>query len=119
MTNSLTPADLDALEAAIEKMTPGPWEKQKAQVVARLDPDPHNPAHLIADTGWFDDAAAICALRNAAPALIAEVRRLRKVLGAIAVDPLTLVEMHEEPLRGWAVCCAQIAADALDGGDND
>jgi len=93
MADPLSPADLDALEAWLR-------EPQFTKRFNAMD--------------WI----ARCPLREIID-LSTEVRRLREVLGAIAVDPLTLVDMHEEPLRGWAVCCAQIAADALNGGDND
>jgi hypothetical protein len=80
------PLDLDALERDIAGMTPGPLKFNDGDGV-------HNGAYLYVggtpstqfrvlfrlERAKPDDAAGICALVNAAPALIAEVRRLRDI----------------------------------------
>ena len=86
--------DLDAVERAERAMTPGPWRHgsverhhvfcsegdrsllcpEAGRVLLRMNEHfPHD-----------SNAAGIVALRNAAPALIAEVRRLRALLQVLA-----------------------------------
>jgi hypothetical protein len=79
MADKLTPADLDALEALVAQMTPGPWHD---------DFDGVPTAHF-----WMcvDDRVAVCALRNAAPALLAMARR------AVEAEPER--DGHAEPKR--------------------
>jgi len=85
-----TPApglDLDAVERAERAMTPGPWHGSGCSfghgIVQRTG---NGSAHGFQDDApcSFDvgaaNAAGIVALRNAAPALIAEVRALREKL---------------------------------------
>ena len=95
----LTDADLDALAEAVAKMTPGPWrtaQPNRDGDVHVLAPDgtqfypESEPLFWNAGTGpdW-SNAAGIVALRNAAPALLAEVRRLRAALTAARLDATT------------------------------
>ena len=64
--------DLPALREAVAKMTPGPWE---------YDTETHGVYNAEVGYGIVDaepkDAAGIVALRNAAPALLDEVERVR------------------------------------------
>lgn len=75
--------DLDALEAALAKATPGPWRRGSRHdyVVVHLD-----DGYIVADEDIEDDSPerveadtdAIISAHNALPALIAEVRQLRQ-----------------------------------------
>ena len=97
-----TPApglDLDAVERAERAMTPGPWHvhvlpSSPASGLLVFDVGPSDD-HSIAttsgtDTESIDEAEAnahgLVALRNAAPALIAEVRRLRALVDEREAD---------------------------------
>jgi hypothetical protein len=64
------PLDLDELEAAVGKMTPGPWVNTPDGIiqVAHVTRDVWNIPHVDADL------PGIVALRNAAPELIAAAR---------------------------------------------
>ncbi len=79
-----TPAlDLDAVEAAHARMTAGEWRTVNRKSIT-VDMNGENPERV----EWVDfghhptdaDLAGIVALRNAAPALIADVRSLRAKL---------------------------------------
>ena len=74
--------DLDALEAALAKATPGPWRRgsrdeyvvihlDHGYIVCDEDPEDDNAERVEADTD------TIIAAHNALPALIAELRELR------------------------------------------
>jgi hypothetical protein len=67
----LTPAELDALEAAHKAATPGEWQRHGSHIYG---PDPERA--LIAQTlDWpTDSLTAIIAAHNALPALIAAAR---------------------------------------------
>jgi len=68
----MTEEDLDKLEQLSTVATPGPWVADMAGIRA--------PNHDSVADAWSDnphDAAFIAASREAIPALIAEVRRLR------------------------------------------
>jgi hypothetical protein len=91
MTDPLTDAELDDLERALADMTPGPWTTdrhdeewakcndvslyQEGDVfVANIG----TPECLVFD-GGLANGRGIALLRNLAPRLLAEVRRLREV----------------------------------------
>lgn len=88
--------DLDALEAALAKATPGPWRRgnRGEYVVVHLD---HN--YIVCDEDPEDDNAerveadtdTIIAAHNALPALIAELRQLRA-----RVTPEPIGEKHQD-----------------------
>jgi hypothetical protein len=76
--------DLDALEALLAKVTGGPWrvndepDNPHAGTLECDGPDGRGPWILMEnDCATPDDLRFIAAARNAMPALIAEVRRLR------------------------------------------
>lgn len=72
--------DLDALEALANAAAPGPWVKDDVAGGSCRVYNDHD--FVIYDEGGHGpgDAAFIAATRTAVPALIAEVRRLRKQL---------------------------------------
>lgn len=94
--------DLDALEAALGKATPGPWKwsindkrvqvaavRHAAQVCSVWNTSAH-PASAVAD--------AIVYAHNALPALIAELRELRA-----RTTPEVIGQKHQNR-RLWLVC---------------
>jgi len=90
-TPRLTAAEIDALVQQVEKMTPGMWE-------VCCDDDPqriHRAPHLRVPTGRGtfyepgksgEDVRGLVALRNAAPALIAEVKVQRETIRQLVID---------------------------------
>jgi hypothetical protein len=79
----MTDAELDALEKLAAAATPGPWTIQFTTMSTRVYGPPESfvcgmPA--IDDPTVEPDAHFIAAAREAVPALIAEVRRLRKLV---------------------------------------
>ncbi len=87
MTAPIDPAELDRLDAVAAAATPGPWKLWGMQVMA----DPTGTSRLdcavaVASTHFVDsgghprtfDATFIAVAREALPALVAEVRRLRE-----------------------------------------
>lgn len=98
MSERLTPADLDALEALEAKATAAPWSVHSSDVWSGDGETPLQPLYrAIRESGSRaprlseyqedDNSAFIAALRNAAPALIAAARRaeqLREALQEIA-----------------------------------
>ncbi len=69
----MTRPDLDALQALLDKATPGPWDDCGAWVT---------PSHRKFTESRDENAALIVALRNAAPALLAYVRELELEIDA-------------------------------------
>lgn len=69
----MTAPDLDALQALLDKATPGPWDDCGAWVT---------PSHRKFTESRDENAALIVALRNAAPALLAYVRELELEIDA-------------------------------------
>ena len=73
----LTPAELNALDALLEKATPGPWfengEICYEKVSRSANGEPYQDYDRVTYEQQFspNDRAALIALRNAAPALIA------------------------------------------------
>ena len=91
MTTPLTDAELDAIEARVEAATPGPWtsayhfcspyKKQELRMLFGSDGrslvrGARNYAMLTTT-----DAHFVTAARTDVPRLVAEVRRLRALLG--------------------------------------
>lgn len=80
--------ELDALIEAEKKATKGPWYDDGCRVYGPIDADEkRNGAMLfeykhVDDANW-DDYPFIASLRNAAPSLLAEVKRLREVERAV------------------------------------
>lgn len=77
--------DLDALEALLEKATPGEWTasghdwfalRTHALIICDRPPVFYAESHA----AWPDNSTAVAALHNAAPALIAELRTAREAL---------------------------------------
>jgi hypothetical protein len=100
--NEAMPVDLDALEALLEKATPGEWTassqdwfalRTHALIICDRPPVFYAESHA----AWPDNSGAIAALHNAAPALIAELRELREdealhvsVIGDLMAETTTL-----------------------------
>jgi hypothetical protein len=88
-------SDLDALDSLLAKATPARWAVMGPGGGVWYVLDPHTDEECVATCGRFDatanatvrdgeaDACAIAALRNAAPALIAELRKLRAFKAAV------------------------------------
>lgn len=103
------PVDLDALDAAVQKMTPGPWKECRASesncacgllwslpadlIVASVKPSGCDGAE--ARNGA--DAIGLAALVNAWPGLLTELRAARKAKLSHA-EAYRLVEEHEMAL---------------------
>ena len=111
----MTPADLDRLDELASKATPGPWgvyrityEHQPGHLVIG-SPDQRDLKHDIYPTGH--DAAFIAASRTAIPALIAEVRRLRR--GADGIKAL-IDECDDDD--GECIRCIVRAINNVDAG---
>lgn len=85
--------DLDAVERAERAMTPGEWRADFTYVTAA-----GGPVATCIGPDAEHDAAGIVALRNAAPALIAEVRALRRHYDAAGPDHnlLALLDLYHE-----------------------
>ena len=90
MTRKLTPAQLDEIEAAAKKATPGPWEANMPPDIIAVDPETGMyGSGVIELEDYYDDPPARInakaedlahiAMMDPAPtlALIAEVRELR------------------------------------------
>ena len=102
--------DLDALEALLEKATPGEWTasshdwfalRTHALIICDRPPVFYAESHA----AWPDNSGAIAALHNAAPALIAELRALRadetmhvEVIGDLMAET-TALKAEIEKLR--------------------
>jgi hypothetical protein len=103
------PLDLDTLERAITGMTPGPWVQRKPTHYVSTD------AHIgwehvfkaLSDRNRDNDAAGIVALVNAAPALIAEMRRLREEVATVTAERDKIIS----DLDNWCKKIARAFAD--------
>jgi len=73
---------LPALREAVAKMTPGPWKAVGIHIGPVMETGDWTPSEL----KRYEDAAGIVALRNAAPALLDEVERLRARTCATCYD---------------------------------
>ncbi len=88
----MTEEELSAIEARVEKATPGPWEGRDGCVVA--------PEYIVTEgvfevvdsfrSGFEHNAAFIAASRQDVPALCAELRRVREFLAADAQRLLSI-----------------------------
>jgi hypothetical protein len=89
------PVDLDRIEALLSKATPGPWGYQRHATIYRED-DTGRAVQLVIETcspdggdtepcfqGKDDDVELLLAARNAAPAMVAELRALRAAVAAM------------------------------------
>lgn len=85
--------NLNELEAAVGKMTPGEWVENRGRIIGGTDQVPTDATFLAQFYGTAAqrnaDTAGCCMLRNAAPELIAAARQrdelaglLRRVLAA-------------------------------------
>lgn len=97
----MTNDELNRLEALANAATPGPWRHQTA---ANADaPDDHGAVKaggaLLIDDAPDVDCAFVCAARDAVPALVAEVRRLRAALKKIAADEMGGDEWYVDTAR--------------------
>lgn len=98
-----TPApglDLDAVERAERAMTPGPWSMRRESHFVQIRAADLEELATTEQARGVDvaNAAGIVALRNAAPALIAEVRALRRHYDAAGPDHnlLALLDLYHE-----------------------
>lgn len=76
----MTPEQLAALKALADAATPGPWEEVAESGEWWITgPDIYNDAVMTTNASEISQADAdfICAAREAVPALLAEVERLR------------------------------------------
>ena len=87
-------ADLDALEAALTKSTPGEWVAEYGYVGDKrqkfLKRNQERDGDRLRDLG-YDDADFIALAHNALPALIAELRELRA-----RTTPEAIGEKHQD-----------------------
>ena len=82
--------NIDELRAIVDRMTPGTWVSTRSDLSPiRVKGEVYQAviearAGMLVDAPWVeispDDAAGIVALRNAAPALLDEIERLREAL---------------------------------------
>jgi len=85
------PLDLEALEAALEKASPGPWcQSVRGDCYGGLEGVVLTPGHSVVHFDDESNAAAIVALMNAAPALIAELRAAREVVRVAKIGALDI-----------------------------
>lgn len=84
----LTAAEVAALEAAVGRMTPGPWTSEDGEVWAANPAYPDEQSPVLIDAGF--DRDGIAALRNAAPVLIAQ---LREAMNHVRVAEDALVDI--------------------------
>jgi hypothetical protein len=106
--------DIDKLEALERAATPAPWVyddgiEQDEHTQHRARPETVGP--FGADAARTDDCIFLAELRNAAPALLAEVRRLRAIEAAAreyydATRYGTFLASHD----GWIKLEAALAA---------
>jgi len=105
------PIDLDALEALCNAATPSPWRTGTGDHWSReVRAGSDAPAFCGARNG-VADAALIAAMRNALPALIAELRATRAALAASEREADRL--RHGVEIEGDAVCPNEWAAGEL------
>ena len=108
--------DLNALEALLQKATPEPWAIEAIpmhtiKVEQRLASRGEDIDRGYLDL-WSHDADLIVALRNAAPALLVELRQLREALESVPLN----VHTHDckmrvgEDLRSCSCHCAIVRA---------
>jgi hypothetical protein len=67
----VTPSELERIEKLAEEATPGPWTANCDYV--------NNTEGFICNTGTTEDADFIAAIRNAFPAMAAEMKRLMEI----------------------------------------
>jgi hypothetical protein len=111
----VTDEELNAIEARANAATPGPWELGEHEILAA------HSAVVVAGAGCCDpvrldaDANFICQARTDAPALVAEVRRLRAALiqAAVALDETCGWASHEPTAEGQDEDRAWAAKEAL------
>jgi hypothetical protein len=73
---------LDEIEARCAEATPGPWEQDGCDVLANIGSDDDPDVVLVADCLHDDaDARFIAHARDDIAWLVAEVRRLQRILG--------------------------------------
>jgi hypothetical protein len=101
----VTDIDIDKLEALERAATPAPWVyddgiEQDEHTQHRARPETVGP--FGADAARTDDCIFLAVLRNAAPALLAEVRRLRAIEAA-AREVAANVEDDSDSLLGCVV----------------
>jgi hypothetical protein len=93
---AMTDDELKAIEARANAATPGPWH---LAITGDDDPDRANieaGAIDVCDNPTNDDATFIAHARTDVPALVAEVRRLRRHSEAL-YELLSLRDVHIEP----------------------
>lgn len=116
----MSDVDLNALETLLEVATPGPWELARTWAFGRtseMDTIRNADGQAVimpqdeqGGASWGDDADAelIVYLRNVAPALVAEVKRLRAVAEAASWVTRT------DSKRSVDCATAEVNARALD-----
>ncbi len=112
----MTDIDIDKLEALERAATPAPWvyDDGLSRSFPRARPETVGP--FGADAARTGDCIFLVELRNAAPALIAELRRLRAIEAA-ARDIAQVTEERDDPwvsvpitARQWDALKAALAA---------
>ena len=81
----MTPEELDAIEQRANAATPGPWEL--VDWFSAVEPGRTDLGSPIGEVGCdlaIADAEFVAAARTDIPALIAEIRRLRRELGRLS-----------------------------------
>jgi hypothetical protein len=99
--------DLDALESLLAKATPGPWAEEGPRDEEGTMCFQDAGGGLVGLACISSDTRVIIALRSAAPALIAEVRRLERmeaVIGAV---------LSEQAQVEHEIGCARCLADRM------
>lgn len=92
-SNPPEPIDLDAIEARASAASPGPWQRGNrigGPATELDDAQVYGPEMTIYDEGGhgWEDAEFIAHARTDVPALVAEVRRLRKWLALAMTQSL-------------------------------
>ena len=104
--------DLDALEAVLAKATPGEWEHHSDEdgvfdptTIAAGDVPLFASEDKLPESCMMHNAAAIVALHNAAPALIAEHRALLARVEALEGALTEAIERVEKGDLDDQMCC--------------
>jgi hypothetical protein len=92
--------NLNELEAAVGKMTPGEWVENRGRIIGGTDQVPTDATFLAQFYGTAAqrnaDTAGCCMLRNAAPELIAAAREREELKAKLAEEVRrTQYWMHE------------------------
>lgn len=120
MSEPLSAADLAALESLLERASPAPWVHTVGMLKHYVSSADDDLGFSLQEMHYIDghetraeaDAALIVALRNDAPALIADVRRLREQVSQMQAAQRERARRHLERIHR-AVVPEQEAIDAV------